>query len=420
MVVFADPQMEGDAKIARLGRRALVDLAFNDAYMRHIYKTMTSSWNAPTHISVLGDLFSSQWIDDQEFEVRLNRYRSIFVDPRKDTQLKDVLLPELINITGNHDIGYGNDISQSRLDRWEHVFGRSNFISTVPIPGPERQEQGSSRTPTGSEESSQEHASKLHLVVLNTMLLDGPSTDENLRIQTWQFVQEAALIKERNPRDKIVLLTHIPFHKEKGVCIDPPDIRTHWDSTIIEQTMLTSNTTNWILDHLRPDFVLNGHDHHGCDVTHVRDWDDARGQVSWRAHATESLSPQDHPAAVQQLKQDKQHSLRENQDSVKVMVREVTQRSMMAEFGGYSGLFEARLSSTAPQQSTDHTLEYHYTACGFFRDIFVWTVIITDMVVVGAWSLLGVFFVLSALWDAIDRHRRVAQLVRLSDKKKLM
>ncbi|KAF9947220.1 hypothetical protein BGZ70_002808 [Mortierella alpina] len=258
MVVFADPQMEGDAKIARLGKRAIVDLAFNDAYMRHIYKAMTSpSWTpssmlsavfglavpsghgqptAPTHISILGDLFSSQWIDDQEFDVRLSRYRSIFVDPAshptppeqetssslffKSQQQPSSLdrVPVLINITGNHDIGYGYDISQSRLERWEQAFGRSNFIQTVPIPDP-------SRDPT-EDTSSQEP--QLHLVILNTMLLDGPSSDENLRAQTWQFVEDAAKIKERNPRDKIVLLTHIPFHKEQGICVDPPDIRTHW------------------------------------------------------------------------------------------------------------------------------------------------------------------------------------------------
>ncbi|KAF9273757.1 hypothetical protein BGZ68_001238 [Mortierella alpina] len=457
MVVFADPQMEGDAKIARLGKRAIVDLAFNDAYMRHIFKTMTSpSWSplsmlstvfgplvpkadrqstAPTHISILGDLFSSQWIDDQEFHVRLARYRSIFVDPASRPQQQQQQqqqqqesssqqanplnsVPVLINITGNHDIGYGYDISQARLDRWEQAFGRSNFIQTVDIPDPSRAK---------SKDTSQESTQRLHLVILNTMLLDGPSSDENLHAQTWQFVEDAARIKERNPRDKIVLLTHIPFHKEQGICIDPPDIRTHWDSTIIEQTMLTPNTTNWILNHLKPDFVLNGHDHYGCDVTHIRvvadpdpPQDDHTASL-WVAYDTASLSQPD---------------LLTSHKKKPTRVREITQRSMMAEFGGYSGLFEIRRSSSKANHNNEDEdkgekeaetgtgtesgtetrleepgtaaeLEFHYTACGFYTDVTVWTVIIIDLVVAAAWSLLGLALTLRPLWSSRLQRQRL-------------
>lgn len=136
---------------------------------------------SPTHVSVLGDLFSSQWIGDQEFDIRLARYRSIFQDPAVISQKapsllglssKDILNshPVLINVTGNHDIGYGNDISQTRLDRWERVFGKSNFISLVDIPNTTPSIDGG--------DSSNIPGSRLHLVVLNTMLLDGPASDE--------------------------------------------------------------------------------------------------------------------------------------------------------------------------------------------------------------------------------------------------
>ncbi|KAG0343690.1 hypothetical protein BG004_005072, partial [Podila humilis] len=177
MVVMADPQMEGDAKIKRLGKRAHVDLAFNDAYMHHIYRSMmsptwsplysfwslisptldsvrlprhdtnsieensVSSWfrppTIPTQVVILGDLFSSQWIDNAEFDVRLKRYQTIFTDPLETmsftfpfVQFADgTKMPEMINITGNHDIGYGYDISQERIVRWEEAFGKSNFVT---------------------------------------------------------------------------------------------------------------------------------------------------------------------------------------------------------------------------------------------------------------------------------------------------
>ncbi|KAG0036294.1 hypothetical protein BGZ82_004419 [Podila clonocystis] len=398
MVVMADPQMEGDAKIARLGKRAHIDLAFNDAYMHHVYRSMMSPswsplyslWNLvspnihqhqhknnsstwiqpptiPTHVTILGDLFSSQWIDNTEFDIRLKRYQSIFTDPMNTMtssfpyiQIAVQDTPELINITGNHDIGYGYDISQSRIERWEQAFGKSNFVTTTRIPS------------VGGEEE----ARVLHFVVLNTMLIDGPSADESLRGQTWEFLQEASRIKERNPKDKIVLLTHIPLHKEKGVCIDPPDIRVHWDNTIIEQTMLTPNTTSWILDNLQPDFVLNGHDHEGCDTLHVATTDsEDNSDMAWTAYSTATF-----PQTSKYI-----------HDPINKTVREITQRSMMAEFGGYSGLFEVRVAKAIAggQGRVQNELEYSYESCAFYRDLPVWVVIVTDLIVVGAWGCVG-------------------------------
>ncbi|KAI9242498.1 MAG: hypothetical protein BYD32DRAFT_208943 [Podila humilis] len=404
MVVMADPQMEGDAKIARLGKRAHIDLAFNDAYMHHVYRSMmspswsplyslwnlvspnihehqhdsnSSSWTqppiTPTHVTILGDLFSSQWIDNTEFDVRLKRYQSIFTEPLSTMtssfpyiQIAEKDTPELINVTGNHDIGYGYDISQERIERWEQSFGKSNFVTTTRIPL------------GGAEERI------LHFVVLNTMLIDGPSADENLRGQTWEFLQEASRIKERHPKDKIVLLTHIPFHKEKGVCVDPPDIRVHWDNTIIEQTMLTPNTTAWILNNLQPDFVLNGHDHEGCDTLHVATTASDDSDMSWTAYSTSKF-----PQTSNHIS-----------EPIHKTVREITQRSMMAEFGGYSGLFEVRVDKSV---SGGQELEFSYESCAFYRDLPVWAVIVTDLIVAGAWSCVGAVWATMHVWSVARR-----------------
>ncbi|KAF9542545.1 hypothetical protein EC957_001838 [Mortierella hygrophila] len=440
MVVFADPQMEGDAKIRRLGKRAHVDLAFNDAFMRHIYKKMMSpSWEplaelssllsrstthtprSPTHVSILGDLFSSQWIDDTEFDVRVARYRSIFPDPSLSSSEsvtgavgagEESTIPVMINITGNHDIGYGYDISQDRVERWEQVFGKSNFISSVDIPTSGSENDTDSRRTQSSR--------RLHLVVLNTMLLDGPSSDENLRGQTWQFLQEASSLKENNPQDKVVLLTHIPFHKEQGICVDPPDIRVHWDNTIIEQTMLTPNTTQWILNTLQPDFVLNGHDHYGCDVVHTLH----HGQDTWIASATDLSLPVSGSSQAEQ----QQEEVKEPRQQAR-RVREVTQRSMMAEFGGYSGLFEIKIPSTSTSSSSDNSninimgedeLEFHYTACGFFDDLQVWVVIITDLVVVILWALFGLLRLITSSLASSGQARKKTHASLPSEKQKLL
>ncbi|KAF9933737.1 hypothetical protein FBU30_004538 [Linnemannia zychae] len=307
----------------------------------------------------------------------------------------------MINVTGNHDIGYGYDISQERIERWEHIFGKSNFITSMDIPTPTNSEGANFNNETDSREEQNvaRNNRRLHLVVLNTMLLDGPSTDENLRGQTWEFLQEASTLKERNPQDKIVLLTHIPLHKEQGICVDPPDIRVHWDNTIIEQTMLTPNTTQWILNHLQPDFILNGHDHFGCDVTHTLHF----GQTAWTASLTSdpsssTLSPTPWPTH-DHGKQQENYNRHHHHQTVARKVREVTQRSMMAEFSGYSGLFEIKapsMSTPSSSKQTQELLEFHYTACGFFNDLQVWIIIVTDLVVIILWSLYGLLHLISA------------------------
>lgn len=54
-----------------------IDVWYNDLYFRHISDTLLF-FLAPSHVFVLGDLFSSQYISDEEFEHRVQRYRWIF------------------------------------------------------------------------------------------------------------------------------------------------------------------------------------------------------------------------------------------------------------------------------------------------------------------------------------------------------
>src|SRR5450755_4607241 len=53
--------------------RKRLDIFGNDYYLAHIYRTL-HWWTKPTHVSVLGDLVGSQWIEDDEFNLRGSRY----------------------------------------------------------------------------------------------------------------------------------------------------------------------------------------------------------------------------------------------------------------------------------------------------------------------------------------------------------
>ena len=62
----------------------------------------------PTHTIVLGDLFSSQWIIDEEFNKRVERYKWIFGDPRGVSGSVSIsLLKERVLISSN-EISYNN------------------------------------------------------------------------------------------------------------------------------------------------------------------------------------------------------------------------------------------------------------------------------------------------------------------------
>jgi hypothetical protein len=86
-----------------------------------------------------------------------------------------------------------------------------------------------------------------------------------------------------------ILLTHIPLHKEAGICMDAPHFEFEfgpYTSRIKEQNHLSYDADMGILESIfgmsgHPNapargmgIILNGHDHEGCDVYHFlpEDW----------------------------------------------------------------------------------------------------------------------------------------------------
>ena len=118
-LIMTDPHIEGDAKVARMGWRGVIDLWGNDHYLGHIHRTMRA-FVRPTQTVILGDHMSSQWIDDAEFYRRSQRFEDKVLQWRSG-QVR-------YNISGNHDIGYAGDLTSHRLTRWHLKFGPSNFV----------------------------------------------------------------------------------------------------------------------------------------------------------------------------------------------------------------------------------------------------------------------------------------------------
>ncbi|KAH7034281.1 hypothetical protein B0J12DRAFT_274651 [Macrophomina phaseolina] len=332
--------------------RKRLDLFGNDYYLAHIYRTL-HWWSAPTHVAVLGDLLGSQWIADDEFERRSWRFwNRVFRNGRRvEDQITAAPHPEelnadaawkrrIINIAGNHDIGYAGDIDDDRVLRFERQFGPVNWEISFRLPQVHY-------SPSDSPEHSYP---ELRLLVLNSMNLDGPALNEDLQHKTYDFINDA-IIRSRPVEDRstfTLLLTHIPLHKKAGVCVDQPFFDYFDESQgggVKEQNHLSNTSSEAILQGIfgmsgdasapargmgRNGLIVTGHDHEGCDIYHHR----PREQASWNALPWKEAAPF-------------------FQDPDLPGIREVTLRSMMGEFGGYAGLVSVWFDDGAGEWRAD-------------------------------------------------------------------
>ncbi|GME46779.1 polarized growth protein [Neofusicoccum parvum] len=354
------------------GYRKRLDLVGNDYYLAHIYRTLYW-WSEPTHVSVLGDLLGSQWIDDDEFERRSWRFwhrvfrhgakvnDQITRTPRVEEVGADPAWKRrIINIAGNHDIGYAGDISEERISRFERQFGPVNWETTFRL--------------SSVNLSAPDVHPELRVIVLNSMNLDTPALDEDLQAQTYDFINDA--IHRSHPVEDrstfTLLLTHIPLHKEAGVCVDAPFFDYFNDDEgggVKEQNHISDHASEGVLQGIfgmsgdpsapargmgRNGLIVTGHDHEGCDVYHHRPRDgDAWKAAPWK-DAAALVQEADLPG-----------------------VRELTLRSMMGEYGGYAGLLSVWFDEGLGEWRSDVMM------CSAGVQHIWWAVHIVDLITVG-------------------------------------
>jgi hypothetical protein len=326
--------------------RKRLDLLGNDYYLAHIYRTV--HWfTKPTHVAVLGDLLGSQWITDEEFERRGRRYWTrVFRHGRRiedevtGSTRREILGGDkrwetrIINIAGNHDIGYAGDITVKRLERFERVFGKANweirFTASTGLAAVDQHPSQVNETP------------ELRIVVLNSLNLDTPALSHELQADTYKFINDV-IGASRPVEDRstlTLLLTHLPLHKPAGICADSPYFEFYPEKAhekgVKEQNHLSEYASKGILEGIfglsgnsdgpgrgfgRNGVILTGHDHEGCDVYHFLSENGTTISPLWEAR------PWDESGTYQNK-------------SVRG-IREITLRSMMGEFGGNAGLFSA-------------------------------------------------------------------------------
>ncbi|KAI4271954.1 MAG: hypothetical protein LQ337_005638 [Flavoplaca oasis] len=356
--------------------RKQLDLLGNDYYLAHIYRTLHRSLD-PTHVTVLGDLLGSQWISDEEFDRRGWRYwQRVFKDGQRvdDEVTGGIQIGSLgqdndwkrriINLAGNHDVGYAGDMTKERVQRFERVFGRANWEIRFTL------------AQEGKGNDFQE-LPELRIVVLNSLNLDTPAMDQELQLETYAFINKV-IGASRPVEDQTVatiLLTHLPLHKEAGVCIDSPffDFYEEGSGTgLKEQNHLSYNAGKGILEGIygmsghpaaphgglgRHGIILTGHDHEGCDIYHHLPLDSDEETRRW---AAEQWASSDHCT-----------------NATVPGIREITVRSMMGEFGGNAGL----LSAWFDEQS--RRWQFEYSTCSLGVQHIWWSIHVLDLVTLG-------------------------------------
>lgn len=409
-------------KLIKYGRKSL-DLWGNDLYLAHIYRKV-HAWTDPTHVVVLGDLLGSQWVSDEEFERRSDRFwdrvfkegqrvadsvmgvRATEADPAEftlevsqDLGADEAWSKRIIAISGNHDIGYAGDIDENRVDRFEKRFGKVNWSIRFTLPT-------DAQNSVTNESLS---APALRLIILNSMNLDAPAKAAELQSQTYDFLNDAILsqtpLREGPTFDDTatILLTHIPLHKRDGICADGPFFNyfsEEYGSGVKEQNHLSERVSEQgVLEGLfgmkghgrqelsnqgfgRNGIILTGHDHVGCDTWHY--WDDAAMQDEnsssesangrWDAAAYKS-------AAAQQLRLEHEELVRSpdtSQDRQATPgIREITVRSMMGEFDGNAGFLSAWFDQDIQQW------RFEYASCSLGVQHIWWAAHILTLVTCG-------------------------------------
>lgn len=235
IALFADPQIMDNYSYP--GRPWIVNY-FTQKVLDNYHKR---NWNYvqnkldPDSTIFLGDLFDGgrNW-DDEDWYVEYTRFNSIY---SKKANRKTIM-----TLPGNHDIGFGETVNVTSLERFKTFFG-----------------------PTSSVHELGNHT----IVLLDTISLSDYS-NEAVTKDPRQVLESLADYKtDENPR---ILLTHVPLYRFPDSQKCGPLRESTKKFPIMKglqyQTVIDHELSQDILSKVRPKLVFSGDDHDYCHITH--------------------------------------------------------------------------------------------------------------------------------------------------------
>ncbi|TAQ86886.1 hypothetical protein B7494_g4773 [Chlorociboria aeruginascens] len=385
--------------------RKRLDHIGNDYYLGHIYRTL-HWWTDPTHVTVLGDLVGSQWIDDDEFEHRGWRFwNRVFKHGEKvsdelashpSSNFNHTIIlghnadrwkRRIINVAGNHDIGYAGDLSQDRMDRFMRVFGNPNYELRFQLPINLANVASNSNSSTILDEHNLDRdIPEIRIVVFNDMNLDTPVSSQDLQDETYAFLNEVITTSHDVDRQALftLVLTHIPLYKGAGICVDGPFFdffNGEFDNGVKEQNHLSLDASKGFLEGIyglnanpeapgqglgRNGLILTGHDHEGCDTYHYINQSSDAEEKQWQATP---WSAAQNEAII-------------SQPGIPGL-REITVRSMMGDFAGNAGLLSLWFDEA------EWEWKFEFANCRLGKQHLWWVVHVLDLITLGVGIMYG-------------------------------
>ncbi|XP_023941552.2 metallophosphoesterase 1 [Bicyclus anynana] len=202
----------------------------------------------PEVVFVLGDLFDEgKWCSQNEFDQYVDRFHKIFKVPEGIT---------MYAIVGNHDIGFHYRITPHLANRFEKKLDAPP-VRLVSIRGN-------------------------HFVLINSMAMEGDgcwlcsrAVAEIDRISDiFKCSSGSALCKgtaKLQRYSRPIVMQHYPLYRESdSICPEPYSSPASEKTKLFEErwNCLSKESTEYLVESLRPHAVFGAHTHNGCTVRH--------------------------------------------------------------------------------------------------------------------------------------------------------
>ncbi|CAG2109621.1 unnamed protein product [Medioppia subpectinata] len=217
-----------------------------------MYRSFQTSLDlfSPQVVIVLGDVFDEgQWASDQDFDTYVDRFYHLFGVDSDNTRM--------IVVVGNHDIGFHYWTDRYLRRRFEYAFNTTD-VDLIEL------------------------ANGVHLVAINSIALEG---DECYLCvgAVHKLTTIGEHLKSRNISP--IVLMHFPmFRDSEDRCVESDSLSSVEPKIAKNKEKidcLSKESTNLVLEVLRPRLVLTGHSHYSCVVTHEWREPDVKSVVEW-------------------------------------------------------------------------------------------------------------------------------------------
>lgn len=215
---------------------------------------------APDLVFILGDLFGEgDLVEDPEFYEYVTRFHEIFSVPKTT---------RIINIAGNHDVGFHYRMHSYFLNRFADNFNHTG-VELVSI-------------------------KDIHFIIINSMALENDGCEfcskamkeldiVSRKLKCFQIPEKCGLNPLKTPKYSLpIVMQHFPTFRESDKnCFegDSPEIevyRENWE-------VLSNKSTAILGMKLKPRVIFGGHSHHYCYLKNVLNVEEYTvASFSWR------------------------------------------------------------------------------------------------------------------------------------------